>query len=367
MMSETEISGKASFDAIRYAQCWEDADILLEALDIKEDEICLGIGSAGENCLSMLSRGPEKVVAVDMNPAQLACIDLRVAAFKCLSHQELLELIGSRPSEDRLQLFEKCTKELKSDTLSFWRANTQSIVRGIGSAGKFERYFSLFRRFVLPLIHGRKSVRKLLEGGDLKKCRRFYDEVWDNLRWRMLFKLFFSRRMMGRLGRDPSFFAYVEGSVAERILLRAEHALKELNPGENPYLHWILTGSHGDALPHALRPENYEKIRRYIDRFEYRLGTLESVLDSEEKRGFDKYNLSDIFEYMDKSRAHQVMDRIVKTTRSGGRLAYWNMLVPRSCPPEWHDRIIRHTQLGESLLRKDKAFFYSAMVVEEVL
>ncbi len=30
---------------------------------------------------------------------------------------------------------------------------------------------------------------------------------------------------MGRLGRDPEFFRYVEGSVAERILERVEYAL----------------------------------------------------------------------------------------------------------------------------------------------
>jgi S-adenosylmethionine-diacylglycerol 3-amino-3-carboxypropyl transferase len=73
--TETEIAGKASFEKIRYAQCWEDADILLEGLDIQEGDVCLGIGSAGDNCLSMLTRNPAKVIAVDMNPAQLACIE----------------------------------------------------------------------------------------------------------------------------------------------------------------------------------------------------------------------------------------------------------------------------------------------------
>lgn len=365
--TETEIAHKASFDSIRYAQCWEDADILLEGLNIQEGDTCLGIGSAGDNCLSMLSRNPARVIAVDMNPAQLACIALRVAAFKCLTHQELLELIGSRPSSRRRELFERCRGELSKENLLFWQNNRKAIAAGIGSAGKFEHYFSIFRRHVIPLIHSRKRVDRLLGGGEDAERRRFYDEQWDSYRWRLLFNIFFSRWMMGRLGRDPAFFAYVKGSVSQRILSRTRHALRELDPGDNPYLHWILRGTHGTALPHALRPENFEVIRRNIDRLEWRLGTVESVLESTGKKSIDRHNLSDIFEYMSDEGAYKVLKQVISATRSGRRLLYWNMLAPRCCPDEWSDRIIRLGDLGESLLHKDKAFFYSACVVEEVI
>jgi S-adenosylmethionine-diacylglycerol 3-amino-3-carboxypropyl transferase len=42
------------------------------------------------------------------------------------------------------------------------------------------------------------------------------------------------------------------------------------------------------------------------------------------------------------------------------------MLAPRYSPDAWSDRIIRLRDLGDSLLLKDKAFFYSAFIVEEV-
>ncbi len=173
--------------------------------------------------------------------------------------------------------------------------------------------------------------------------------------------------MMGRLGRDPSFFAYVEGSVADRILARTRHALCELDPGNNAYLHWILTGIHGEALPHALRPEHFELIRNNIDRLEIRLGTLESVLEAEGPKSVDRFNLSDIFEYMSEATAHQVLAQIVASTRSGGRLAYWNMLAPRACPDAWSDRVQRKRELEQQLFDRDKAFFYSAFIVEEIL
>lgn len=52
----TEVGTRADFSIIRYAQCWEDADILLEALDIQPTDTCLAIASAGDNALAMLSR-----------------------------------------------------------------------------------------------------------------------------------------------------------------------------------------------------------------------------------------------------------------------------------------------------------------------
>jgi len=365
--NNTEIAKKVAFDQIRYAQCWEDADILLEGLSIKEGDVCLGVGSAGENCLSMLTCNPARVLAVDMNPAQLACIELRVAGYKCLSYHELLELIGSRPSDDRFALFEKCRAELSDKTIAFWLCRPDDIRNGIGNAGKFERYFKLFRKYIIPLIHNSKRVEQLLAGGDPQQCKTFFDNYWDSWRWRLLFHIFFSRWMMGRLGRDPEFFNYVEGSVADRILSRTRHALRNLNPAQNPYLHWILTGTHGSALPHALREENFDSIKENIDKFECHLGTVESVLAREGKSSIDRFNLSDIFEYMSEDVTQEVLEKIVSSTRRGGRLAYWNMLAPRCCPEQWHDRVVRLRELGDRLLHEDKAFFYSSFIIEEVI
>src|SRR6478609_8677795 len=92
---QSEIVQRADFSQIRYAQCWEDADVLLEALDIQPGDSCLAIASAGDNALAMLSRSPGRLIALDLSGAQLACLELRVAAYRTLSHDELLLLVGS--------------------------------------------------------------------------------------------------------------------------------------------------------------------------------------------------------------------------------------------------------------------------------
>lgn len=363
----SEVERSADFSIIRYAQVWEDADVLLDALDIQSGDTCLTISSAGDNALAMLAKNPHRVVAIDLSPAQLACLELRVAAYRRLEHPELLELIGSTHSRRRLQLYHRCRDELSVGVRQFWNRRPYDIERGIGSAGKFERYFEIFRRAVMPLIHSQKMVDRLLAGGTLRDRRDFYRYCWDTPRWRALFKLFFSRWMMGRLGRDPSFFNYVEGSVSTRILQRARHALSELNPAQNPHLQWILKGRHITALPFALRPENFQAIRANLHRLDWRATTLEEYLEGVASGTINRFNLSDIFEYMSLENYHRALQRIVRTGAPGGRVVYWNMLAPRSRPESMSDQLQPLTQLAQQLHLQDKAFFYAAIVVEEII
>jgi S-adenosylmethionine-diacylglycerol 3-amino-3-carboxypropyl transferase len=225
----------------------------------------------------------------------------------------------------------------------------------------------MFRTRIVPWIHTRRRIDALLVGGPLAQRRAFYESTWSNWRWRLLFKVFFSRTVMGRFGRDPAFFKYVEGSVSSRILARSRHALTELNPADNPYLQWILTGTHATALPHALRAENFDMIRKNLDRLECRLCTIEEYLSAHPGVRIDRLNLSDIFEYMSETNYHALLDLLVRHSNSGARLAYWNMLVPRSRPDSMGGRVKSLTEIGDKLLLMDKAFFYNRFVVEEVI
>jgi S-adenosylmethionine-diacylglycerol 3-amino-3-carboxypropyl transferase len=361
----SEAAGCADFSRVRYAQCWEDADVLLAALEPGPQKHCLSIGSAGDNTLALLSRDPESVLAIDLSPAQIACLELRVAAYRALQHSELLALVGSIESDARLRFYQSCRKYLSADATAFWDARPKLIAGGIGSIGKFEHYFQIFRERVLPCVHNRGRVRELLRAKSGEERRAFYDENWNNLRWRLMFRAFFSRQLMGLLGRDKDFFRYVKGSVSGRLLRRTEYALTALDPAENPYIQWILTGHHNGALPVALREENFERIRRNLDRLRWRCGSLEESLNGAQK--FDCFNLSDIFEYMSSASYEQLLKLMVISARSGARLAYWNMLVPRHRPESLSAVLRPLEELSAQLFARDQAFFYSALVVEEVV
>ena len=371
MGKRSEIEAKVDFSIIRYAQVWEDADVLLQGLDIQEGDVCVSIASAGDNALAMLAQAPAKVIALDLNPAQLFCLELRVAAYKTLEYEALLELMGSRPSDDRMAHYQRCKKLLSKEASLFWDTRQSDIQRyGIGGLGKFERYFRILRNWLLPLVHSKKTVDKLLSSQSLEDRVAFYEQQWTNLWWRILMRLFFSETIMGRVGRDPSFFKYAEGSFTNHLLKRVQHALSTLDPADNPYLHWILKGRHGTALPYALRYEQFERIRTNLDKLEWHLMSTEYFADYclKQKLKIHKYNLSDIFEYMSESNYIATLLKLIKASEKGTRLLYWNMMVPRTATDASLKHKLRpHTELMKKLYYQDKAFFYSKVVVEEVL
>lgn len=367
----SEVAREADFSAIRYGQCWEDADALLEALDVRPGHTVLSIASAGDNTLALLGKGPARVVALDLSPAQLALLELRVAAYRALEHPQLLQLVGSTPGArpgSRAALYRRCRPALSPDARRFWDTHPAEIDRGIAGAGRFEHYLALFRKRVLPLAHGRARVDELLAGGrTIGEREEFFRARWDSWRWRAVFRLFFSRTVMGRLGRDPRFFRYAEGDVAGRLLTRARHALTRLDPAANPYLQWILAGRHLTALPYALRPENVDVIRANLARLEWRRQSVEDYLATAEAGSLDGYNLSDIGEYMSPGAWARLLGQAARAGRPGARLAYWNLFAPRSRPAALAGIVEPLEDCADRLHRADKAFFYSRFVVERIV
>lgn len=363
---KSEIEKRAKFDIIRYGQVWEDADLLIEALALNADDVVLSIASAGDNAFALLAQGPAKVYAVDLSAAQIACCELRKAMYRQLSHREHLVFGGvARGRMDRAAVFKKL--ELPPDVREYWEQNSTLIEQGFMALGKFERYFGLFRGKILPLIHARREVGNLISPKSSEERKDFYDKVWNNLRWRMMFKLFFSRFVMGRLGRDKEFFRFVEGGVADRILTRAEHALSVLDTSKNPYLHFILNGEYAVAFPYSLREENYNTIRNNLEKIEFHKVPVERFI-AEFDGEINAFNLSDIFEYMTQAGMDTLYEAMLQKAAGNARFAYWNMLAPRKCSHALCEKYGVGTQEEQNaeFLSKDKAFFYSKFYLDKV-
>lgn len=360
------IESRARFDLIRYANVWEDADVLCAALRPGPGRRILSIASAGDNAFALLAEGAE-VVAADLSPTQLALVDLKRAAIRRLSHAEALSFLGVRPGADRRRVYEELERDLSGRSREIWRERLDDVAGGVIHHGKFEGYFRLFRERILPLVHRRKTVLDLLRERDEAARVRFYEETWDTWRWRLLFRIFFSRFAMGRLGRDPEFFRYVEGSVAERILSRTRYALTVLPTHDNPYVGSILTGNFENALPRYLRPDVFAAAKKGIDRLTLFEGSVEEAAAAHRKEGFDGFNLSDIFEYIDPENSAAIYGRLLDAARPGARFAYWNMLVPRRLADTFPGRVRALNAEAQELFAQDQAFFYSAFVLEEVL
>lgn len=362
---KSEIENYAKFDLIRYAQVWEDADVLIEALQINEKDNILSIASAGENAISMLIKNPNKVYAIDLNINQIACTELKKIAYKFLNYVECMQLMGVFESNHRINLYEKIKNKLTDTTRKYFENNKEIIKKGIINTGRFENYFNIFGQKVLPLIHSKRTRKELLEKKSKEERIKFYDEKWNNVRWQLLFRIFFSKTVMGKLGRDKAFFRYVNVNVAEHILRRTKYAITELDTSQNSYLHYIINGKYENVLPVAYRKENFELIKQNIDKLILLTESVETFIERDDVDYISKYNLSDIFEYMDDSQMCKIFKKIFTKSPKGTRIAYWNMLADKRASKYFKNLEYKEKE-SQELLNQDKAFFYSNFILEEI-
>ena len=145
---------------ILYSLCWEDPNILLQALKISRKDNVLSIASGGENIFAILLKNPAKVVAIDNNSYQIYLVKLKIAAIKALGFQEFIQFLGFNSSISIIQSFEKCKRYLSKEELNYWENNTKIINNGIVHCGKFEKYLYQFRKYVLPLVLSKKEIKK---------------------------------------------------------------------------------------------------------------------------------------------------------------------------------------------------------------
>ena len=81
---------------LSYAQCWEDPNLLREALNVTKGGRVLSIASGGCNSLDLALAGAHEVVAVDLSLPQLAVTELKMAGMRASERAAWMEsLVGS--------------------------------------------------------------------------------------------------------------------------------------------------------------------------------------------------------------------------------------------------------------------------------
>lgn len=348
-------------DYLRYANVWEDAALLLQGLSPKPGDRHLSIASAGDNALMLLTTDPERVVAVDINAPQLHLCELKREAIRLLHREDYLGFAGFKPMTGRLAIFERIAPNLSGPAREYWRHHPEDLEKGFIYGGKFERYFRLFAHWILPLIHTRKTTAQLMAPKTAEAQASFYAASWNTWRWRLLFRIFFSKYVMGQAGRDPAFLNEVKVPVSDYIFEKAARHLRSTLAQRNHILRFNLTGRFGDVLPDYVQEAHYDKIKNNLDRLHLHLGFAESAM---EKWGrFDCFNLSNIFEYMDEATFGVVAGQLVAGANPGARLAYWNLMVPRNLADLFPGQLANDQLIEASSAEQDRGFFYNKFIV----
>ena len=366
---KSEIAEKMSLDRVRYSQVWEDHLLLEGGLDIGPDDDVLSICSAGDNALAMLLLEPKSVTAIDMNPAQTALLELKLAAIAALSHSEFVSLLGVRADHDRSALYQRIRGDLPESAQMFWDAHQDDISSGLVHRGRLESYIGTFVSDHLAELWPQGLTDGLFAEQSLEdQAALFLNEaVTEDFEAR--FRWYFGREKMAEQGRDPAQFEHVEeGDVGGYFFKRFSWACTHLPLSTNFYVEHFLTSQYRDLTlaPPYLRPENFERLKGLIDRVNVVTGELEAVLFGVPQGTYSKANLSDIFEYMSDDLNAQVFEALGTQLRAGGRIAFWNLLVPRTRPESLSHLLTPLSGLSARLFEGDRSWFYRAFHVLEV-
>jgi len=358
----SEVADRPFFRSIGYSNCWEDPEILQEALQVGSGDVCFSITSGGCNTLDLLRHDPARVVALDFNPNQNHLLRLKIAAFQTLEHGEMLELLGIRESTRRRSLFRKLEVALPGETRDFWEANRVLVERGVMVSGRLERYLLAFGN-LMRTIYGGKRIRRFFDCDSLDAQRAFYEKEIDGPLWRVIFDLFFSRAVMSRT-KDKEHFRLVDFQDFGKIFrARTEHAFTRIPLRGNYFLALILLGHYldEDALPAYLTRANFDLMRERVDRIEIVTGEIEQYLVSLADDTFTRFNVSNLFDWIQTPIFIRLHEEIVRTGRNGARMANWNTLLARPIPAEVTQ--IERLAIGAELLERDRAFLYANLEV----
>lgn len=352
---------------ILYSMCWEDPNILIRALKINKNDKVLSIASGGENLFALALQNPKEILALDINKEQIYLVNLKIIAIRVLDFDEFIGFIGLIECSNRISLYNKLKPYLNIEERVFWRKNRNAIKYGIIHCGKFERYLYAFRRYILPLIIKKNKIREYLDISTVRYQKTFYVKEWNSWRWKILFKIFFSKTLMQVLGRKKAYFKYnLNKDIAKHYFARAEHGITRISVKNNPFTQYILLGSiqHPiDDHPY-LSKINFYKLKKLVGKITLINSDIFIFLEKCEDKKFSKYNLSDIFELMSEKETELILSEMVRTSYNNGRFCYWNNLVYRK--PLFINGIKIQTRLSKELHKSDRVFFYSSLAVGKI-
>lgn len=347
---------------IAYSQCWEDASLVIKALKITANDVVLSVTSGGCNTLAIANSTPALIYSVDCNNEQNYLLELKLAAIQNLSREKALAFLGYRTSAHRPEIFLSLAPFLSHDCRLFWQLNSRLINEGVVHSGKFEKYLHLFRKYILPLVHGTQTVRDLVTPKSNIERVKFYHGKWNTFRWRLLFKIFFSKAIMSGRGRSKQMFAHFKSRpIADIYAARVKHAFTEGIVTENFYLNYILFKEH-NTLPLYL--ENLNK--QHPTPIKIVTQDVLSFLHTMPDNSISKFNLSDIFEALPQAEMDDIMEAVYRVATSGARIIYWNNLVLRDINENKRNGFTRDYVLEDELIKLDKIFFYDCFYIYKI-
>jgi S-adenosylmethionine-diacylglycerol 3-amino-3-carboxypropyl transferase len=332
-------------DKLFFAQVREDPVLEIEALAPAAGKTYVVVGSGGCTALSLLAAGAGRVVAVDLNRVQNHVTELKAAA---LGAPDPVGFLGGAPMADRLGAYRAQAGGLSADARAYWDAHPKMVERGVLGAGVTEKFIGGVMSVMKAAIHPPSRVRRLLACRSLEEQRDLFAKEWDTRRWRLLFTLLLNRAVF-RKTYHPAFFAHVENpSFADHFRRLADHTITEIPISTNYFLHYMLTGSYGPALPPYLEQAGAGDLT-IVD------GSYTEYLRTLPDRSVDGFAISNILEWFTPEQADDLFSEVVRTALPGAGFVFRNFVGWNEVPERWAGVVVEDRPRGEEMIKRDRS------------
>lgn len=341
---------------VAFSQVREDAlgDLeLINSLSTKKLRILMVASGGCTACVLASSPKVEHVTLVDPNPAQLDLAALKLHLLENAATQRRLEILG------HLRMDRDARREALSDALAalsiplgrFGPAE-DTVALGPDHVGRYERVFHQLR---LAMSDRASDLENLLRLNDtraqseavapetpLGKC---LDEAFDSV-----FSL------------DNLVEVFGVAATSNRVQPFSQHfrqrtriCLETLNAQGNPYLSQVFLGRYSEPAPWFQLEQRAPAAS--IDA----LNTdMLSALKTIDRGSYDLVHLSNILDWLSPDSVEELLTQTARVLKKGGvsiirQLNSTADVQGADCPLSWD------LPLGQSLLERDRSFFYRAI------
>jgi S-adenosylmethionine-diacylglycerol 3-amino-3-carboxypropyl transferase len=366
-----------AFQHLVYPQIWEDPVIDMEALAIGPDDHVVTIASGGCNVLSYLTAAPAVVTAVDLNGAHVALTRLKLCGLRHLpDHASFFAFFGRSDSAANIAAYrEHIRPRLDHVSRTYWEG------RRLGGRPRIAAFAKNFYRqgllgwfigashFVVKL-YGRDPAA-ILEAKTLDEQRALFAEHLEPLldkpivRW-----LIRQPATLYGLGIPPSQYRALASDQEDGIACVLKQRLERLACGfeiESNYFAWQAFGrryptAEGAALPPYLQEQNFEALRRRVDRVRVHHGSMTRFLAESPPRSVDCYVLLDAQDWMNDADLTALWTEILRTARPGARIVFRTAaderLLPGRIPHHILDSFDYDPEACREFCRRDRSSIY---------
>ncbi len=361
--------GQVQLSKLIFTHNWEDPAIDEKALNFKKGNVVFAITSGGCNTLGFLRFDPSKIYCLDINAAQNHLMELKKAAFKELDYSTMAGFFGLKKIANRHSIFMSLKNNLSADALNFWNSNNRIIERGVIMNGRYEKFIKVAGAFI-RMLQGRKKVNDLFKLQSVEEQVKFFNEKWDNKRWRWIFNIAFNKKRLAKKGLVSNYFHFDDGSssFSESFYKRASHMMKDIPLKSNYFTALYYLGHYLDdqAIPEYLKPENFELIKKNIEKVTPVTADCKYWLEQQPDNTFDAFALSNICELMDENDTYKLFDEVLRTGKPGAKIIFRNLMIPREVPEILRAKIVKSEELSIELQKSDRSFVYGKVAAYSI-